>query len=216
MTEFIIQKTCSLCFQLLPTSIFTKNKDGKDGYRNQCKPCYNKRRSLKKYQVAELKTTWDCLNCGQSIPKGKTGKRLYCDKCGKERLLLIKRQDNAKWRKANPEQYKKRQKDYYEKNYCEPQYKEARNKRLREIAREMRVTIIQTYGGKCSCCNETTREFLSIDHINGGGAADRKKFGNYITFYRWIIKNHFPQHLRILCHNCNQAFGFYGYCPHQK
>ena len=30
----------------------------------------------------------------------------------------------------------------------------------------------------------------------------------------WIIANDFPDSVRVLCHNCNQALGFYGFCPH--
>lgn len=35
-------------------------------------------------------------------------------------------------------------------------------------------------------------------------------------FYKWLEHNHFPPGFRVLCHNCNQARGFYGYCPHEK
>ena len=36
------------------------------------------------------------------------------------------------------------------------------------------------------------------------------------TLLGWIIKNNFPEGFKILCHNCNNAKGFYGKCPHQK
>lgn len=68
---------------------------------------------------------------------------------------------------------------------------------------------------KCACCGEKIIEFLSIDHIDGGGTQHRSKIGKgYIYF--WIKKNNFPSGFRVLCHNCNQAIGMYGKCPHDK
>jgi 5-methylcytosine-specific restriction endonuclease McrA len=81
---------------------------------------------------------------------------------------------------------------------------------------ERKDIIIAHYGGKCQCCGETQKEFLSVDHINGGGREHKKTLG--LTgdgFYRWIIKNNFPDDLRILCYNCNLSMGHLGYCPHE-
>lgn len=79
--------------------------------------------------------------------------------------------------------------------------------------------IIEAYGSKCACCNETTIEFLTIDHVNNDGAEDRKKNGNKTggKLYRWLIKNNFPkENYQLLCFNCNCAKGYLGYCPHNK
>ncbi len=83
-------------------------------------------------------------------------------------------------------------------------------------ARERRALVITHYGGKCACCGEARMEFLCIDHINGGGLAHRRVAGMGTHMYKWIIKNGFPDDLRVLCHNCNMSYGFYGYCPHQQ
>jgi len=66
----------------------------------------------------------------------------------------------------------------------------------------------------CSCCKENAIEFLSIDHINGrmGEEGDRKTGYNLI---RWLIRNNYPEGFQVLCHNCNQAKGYYGLCPHK-
>jgi hypothetical protein len=42
-------KNCKKCGSLKKLSDFVKNKSSKDGYRNECKPCYNKR--LKDYRT---------------------------------------------------------------------------------------------------------------------------------------------------------------------
>ena len=86
-------------------------------------------------------------------------------------------------------------------------------KTLRESLRQQ---ILEHYGNKCHCCGETRKEFLSIDHINGGGHKHRKRVGKGLAFYKWFVKNNFPDGFRILCMNCNWAIGRFGYCPHQK
>lgn len=83
----------------------------------------------------------------------------------------------------------------------------------------VKIKIIEGYGGKCACCDESSIEFLTIDHINNDGAEDRRQNGNKSggKLYRWLIKNDFPkENYQILCYNCNYAKGFFGYCPHNK
>ena len=81
--------------------------------------------------------------------------------------------------------------------------------------KEIRLLVLNHYGGKCECCGEDQYEFLAIDHKNGDGAKHRKETGLH-SMVSYIIKNNFPDRFRILCHNCNQAIGHYKYCPHQK
>jgi hypothetical protein len=95
--------------------------------------------------------------------------------------------------------------------------KDVLGKRAKEKQREYRITALKHYGGgepHCNCCGETIIEFLSFDHINGGGTKHRKKIGGGIALY--LIKNNFPLDFQVLCHNCNQAKEFYGDCPHNK
>ena len=81
---------------------------------------------------------------------------------------------------------------------------------------DKRLLCLREYGNKCTCCGEERTEFLSIDHVNGDGAAHRKKLSGKLI-YLWLIRNGFPKDgFRILCHNCNCARGFYGYCPHER
>jgi hypothetical protein len=84
----------------------------------------------------------------------------------------------------------------------------------REYARRRRQEVIDHYGGACACCGEDTFEFLAIDHIDGDGQEHRARVGNGLKLVLWIIRNNFPDNLRILCSNCNQSLGYYRYCPH--
>lgn len=81
----------------------------------------------------------------------------------------------------------------------------------------MREAIVNHYGNgdpRCACCNMSGVEFLALDHKDGGGHKHRKEVGSGPVFYRWIVKNNYPDIFRILCHNCNQSLGYHGLCPH--
>lgn len=87
----------------------------------------------------------------------------------------------------------------------------ARKEKLRATRRE----CLQLYGGKCVCCGETTFEFLSFDHKHGGGYAERRRLGGGNGRFYKSLKEEYRTDIQILCHNCNQARGFYGICPHE-
>lgn len=112
-------------------------------------------------------------------------------------------------------------------------YQERRDRRLAEQRRQRarrKLLVLGHYSGgepKCACCNEQAIEFLTIDHINGGGERHRLKlatgrktshgrpnFGGGAMYF-WLIQNGFPDGFRVLCFNCNSALGLFGYCPHQ-
>jgi len=86
----------------------------------------------------------------------------------------------------------------------------------------LRMAVIEAYGGRCVCCGTTHVQFLCVDHINGDGAKHRKAlFGKSVgaagtKFYRWLKANGFPSGFQLLCWNCNAAKHFYGWCPHQQ
>jgi hypothetical protein len=84
---------------------------------------------------------------------------------------------------------------------------------------QLRSDIVEAYGSKCQCpcgCNVTEPEFLALDHIFGGGGQERKKQSSH-QLYRRLKKQGFPKDKhRLLCHNCNQARGIYGYCPLER
>jgi len=75
-----------------------------------------------------------------------------------------------------------------------------------------KAAVFLHYGQYCACCGETQVEFLSVDHVNGGGGKHKKSIGAYI--YDWLVKHNFPEGFQILCFNCNMAKGIYGVCPH--
>lgn len=115
-----------------------------------------------------------------------------------------------------------RNKDGYQ-NYCKfciSNYQIKNRKKLNQYDKEYKLKrkekIINHYGGKCACCEETKLDFLVLDHINGGGTQHRKEIGiGGSKMYCWILKNNYPKIFRVLCHNCNWSmFLNKGKCCH--
>lgn len=84
-----------------------------------------------------------------------------------------------------------------------------------------KLFVLRHYGGdppQCQCCGEVHIQFLAIDHVNGDGASHRRELGlkGGTAFYSWLVQNGLPDGFRVLCHNCNMAYGIWGVCPHQQ
>lgn len=76
-----------------------------------------------------------------------------------------------------------------------------------------RSKVLEAYGTVCKCCGEAEEQFLSIDHIDGGGNKHAKEVG---SVYKWLIANGFPPGFQTLCINCNIGkFRNGGICPHK-
>ena len=94
--------------------------------------------------------------------------------------------------------------------------RERSNAKSAEYRRRLKSTVLSAYGAVCACCGETRPEFLTIDHVEGGGRRHRATFKSPVQFWKWVVDSDFPENLRVLCMNCNLSFGVYGYCPHQR
>jgi hypothetical protein len=137
-----------------------------------------------------------CPTCKTSKPesefvaRSRGGLYAYCKPCHNERS-----------RPKTPEQFAARR---------------ARNVTYRA---KIRADMLAAYGGKCECCGESHAEFLALDHRNGGGTKERKALPSNTSggVYRLARDAGYPKDkYRLLCHNCNCALGWYGYCPHTK
>jgi hypothetical protein len=120
---------------------------------------------------------------------------------------------NRKWRAEHREQVRKTCMKSYYKN------KEKRSIHTKEKNQNKKFSVLAIYSKgqpKCACCGETNIEFLTIDHVNNDGSKYRKKINcRGSGIYYWLIKNHFPEGIQVLCMNCNFAKGQFGYCPHE-
>jgi hypothetical protein len=118
--------------------------------------------------------------------------------------------------KKNPEKYNARTK----KRMTNEENRQKRTEYNKRRRKELRKTIIDHYSkgeNRCGCCGENHFEFLQLDHIEGNGEKHRKEIKRSAgeAFYTWLIRNNFPEGYRVLCSNCNQSLGMYGYCPHE-
>lgn len=131
-----------------------------------------------------------------------------------------KRRHGDKFRDRYREQsrvYAQQRRTNFPEEWQQYQKSEAYKASVRRHYLRLKEEVIKAYGGHCACCGETKIEFLSMDHIYNDGAEERRNgTPTGRSFYRWLKKNGFPQgRLQVLCHNCNGAKGYYGYCPHE-
>ena len=72
--------------------------------------------------------------------------------------------------------------------------------------RAIKLEVIKEYGGRCMCpggCDVTEPDWLSMDHVKGGGVKHRQQLKVIgLDFYRWLKKKGFPKKgFRLLCYN---------------
>lgn len=77
--------------------------------------------------------------------------------------------------------------------------KQCLDSRTKEWKRNKRKSAIAALGGKCSHCGNDDPRVLQIDHIDGGGNADRKK--SRISILNRIISG--SGGFQLLCANCH-------------
>jgi len=117
-----------------------------------------------------------------------------------------------KWRQNNKDRYNQL------KNKWQHDNRDKCNQLQREERRQLRDEVIDAYGGKCACCDETRKEFLTIDHIDGDGAKQKREIGvaGSTGLYYWLRQNDYPEGFQVLCFNCNMGKRNYSVCPHNK
>lgn len=95
-------------------------------------------------------------------------------------------------------------------------WRNANRERHRELGRIeqalLRQEVIVAYGGLCECCGIDFEPHLTLDHVNGGGSAERRKAPGSALFRR-LRRDGFPPGYRVLCWNCNWAAHHLGRCP---
>ena len=158
---------------------------------------------------AKMNKTISCAICG--IECERTGHtQLYCKSCAKEH----ERQRHREWHVLNPERSKEISRNVSLKNR-ERIYAQRKVRRAK-----LRLEVLSHYSNgllQCACCGESHTDFLAVDHINGNGKKHRRDIRRSGTsFFRWLRQNNYPEGYRVLCHNCNQAIGYYGSCPHER
>lgn len=109
------------------------------------------------------------------------------------------------------EEYRTKKSAYDKKRMENPILHEEKKRRHKEMYWRIKMQFFQMYGESCACCGESTKEFLTIEHINGM-QGKKRKHGMYQ--YKEATNEYRPDLYETLCMNCNHAIGRVGYCPH--
>jgi len=151
-----------------------------------------------------------------------------CRKCG---VLLTDENWYPSFKKINncicKKCHKKLNKEWYQNNrdrciQASKMWKQNNRDRYNQLNREgyrrLINEIIDAYGGKCACCGETRKEYLTIDHVDGDGRKQRREIGVTSSdgLYRWLRQNNYPEGFQVLCFNCNCGKRNFSVCPHNE
>ncbi len=203
-------KKCTKCSITKPLIEFHRNSKGRFGYSEQCKPCNNERikirRRLLRQEVIEA-YGGKCQLCSETIFEFLVIDHINGG--GNIHRKELGNKDICTWLKRNnyPLEFR------ILCNNCN-QIKPISDNKRRENRERERLEAFNKYGGpKCACCGENKIQYLTIDHVNGGGGKHTKKIGGHIC--AWLKKENYPPGFRVLCNNCNSSYGLYGYCPHE-
>jgi len=155
-----------------------------------------------KDQYRHCKDTGTCYDCGKKVGKSNLNGSAKCPTCYSNHLKYsqakrVMRHKNSLCHYCGSSNIVKGLKHCLK---CGDKMKAFRKGYSQKVKRQ----VFAHYGLHCECCGEDGIEFLTLDHIHGGGNDHRKELGKAGTaFYTWIIKNNFPKGFRTLCHNCN-------------
>jgi hypothetical protein len=146
-------KVCRSCHETKPFSAFARRTDT-GGYRNQCMDCRNSG------QVSAR-----CAGCGSTFARLGTTERDLCARC---RPPLTKPCATCGTEFVG---------SMDQRRYCSPGCRDtALDAKRRTTRQKVRLEALQAYGGttpQCVCCGEGQLLFLALDHIDGGGHAQR-------------------------------------------
>lgn len=136
-----------------------------------------------------------CEHCGGDIPVKRPmsqklyNLRLYCSRQCQSRYHYDKHRDNMRLSKAANMR----------------RYRQENPKKYREMARDWkkkrRRRLLKMYGERCILCGFSDSRALTLDHINGDGNIERRKYGEW-GVYRKALAKYQPQRYRTLCMNC--------------
>lgn len=224
-------KKCIKCEEIKSLENFAKHKSSKDGLRGVCKECdkariaasyLRNRENILKQSKIRFQANKEKLLAKSREYYHKRRSFWLCQKCDTVSLTqqcsTCREETNLSRRATRKERIAKGlcskcgcDLQGSRRRFCEPCT--AQNKIVSQKSyKKLRKLVLEYYGNKCECCEESRDVFLAIDHVNGGGYEHRKTVKN---IYRWLKINNFPEGFRILCYNCNMATYLQGVCPHK-
>lgn len=101
------------------------------------------------------------------------------------------------------------------------QYREEHRERMNAYWRDYRARVkaetLEHYGAACVCvcCGNAYELHLTLDHVKGGGTAERKARAGAPS-WRIARQEGFPDRFQVMCWNCNWAKHYGGECRCQE
>ena len=158
-----------------------------------------------------------CTNCRHDkertqFSKNRTnpdGLQSWCKSCVKDAYAANPEQVRRRareWAATHPDRIRETRREQGRRRYA--RNPEAAREIVKSQNAELKAQVLAYYGELCACCAAT--ENLSIDHMAGDGAAHRlavlgRKTASGPRFWRWLIKNGFPEGFQTLCMPCNAS-----------
>lgn len=138
--------------------------------------------------------TKKCATCRMNIPidgfgldkRNKDGFKGTCKRCCAIRT--------SRWRSSNRDKARASTKNWKQAN---PDKNRDTKKRYRDRKRKDAILVL---GGACLSCGNSDPRVLEIDHVEGGGTADRK--GGQIAILNKVISG--EPGFQLLCANCHK------------
>jgi predicted HNH restriction endonuclease len=106
---------------------------------------------------------------------------------------------SRRWRQKNPEKVLAQKAKYYERNKIVIAARRAPGNLERSKA--LRAKALEVFGSVCGSCGFSDVRALQIDHVNGGGGAERAVIKSRHSFYNKVIAD--STGYQLLCANCN-------------
>lgn len=127
------------------------------------------------------------------ICQKKATKKYRSTESGREHVRVASR----KYHKTHRDKMNEYQRDYIK-------IQKVRD-RINNYRRNIRIRLMNVLGSKCVRCNTSDLRVLQIDHINGGGIAERRQFGDYRLALLHYMKDPdlAKEKLQLLCANCH-------------
>ena len=100
----------------------------------------------------------------------------------------------------------KPQKLAYAKRYWKdrsPAAKARHRERNCERMRVLRQDVLERFGTACASCGFDDQRALQVDHINGGGREERRRFKGTGPYYKYLLNEANFANYQVLCANCN-------------
>ena len=114
--------------------------------------------------------------------------------------------------------YRGYRREFQRKQRQNPKYKARERIQQLERYRRDRKEMLMAYSRgtmQCACCGESEEDFLTLDHINGGGSKQKRELRGGSTRLMQILKKEkYPTGYQVLCMNCNLSKGKHGSCIH--